>query len=110
MKSIAYNDKTDSVIVDEHVSRKILAYGNDLMAVEVHFKQGGVGAPHTHSHAQISYIVSGKFEFTTKDRKLIVGPGDSLYFESGASHGAVCLQEGTILDIFTPFRSDFLSQ
>ena len=109
MKSIVYGNQTGTTLLDEHVSRKILAYGSDLMAVEVHFSQGGVGADHSHPHAQISYILSGKFEYHTNQGTRVVSKGDSLYFPSKAVHGAVCLEEGTILDIFTPQRSDFVS-
>ena len=32
------------------VSRKILAQDTEMMAVEVHFEKGAIGAVHTHPH------------------------------------------------------------
>ena len=109
MKSIVYANQAETTVLNEFVSRNMLAYGSDLMAVEVCFLQGGIGADHSHPHAQISYILSGTFEYHTSDGTRIVGKGDSLYFPCGAIHGVVCIEGGTILDIFTPQRSDFLS-
>ena len=45
------------------VVRRVLAYSKDLMCVENTFEKGAVGALHHHPHTQITYIVSGEFEF-----------------------------------------------
>jgi quercetin dioxygenase-like cupin family protein len=34
--------------------------------------------------------------------------GDSTYKQPDIEHGAVCLEAGVLLDIFTPCRQDFL--
>ena len=52
------------------VKRKILAYGDALMQVEVHFEKGAVGAMHSHPHSQLTYVLSGEFEFTIGDDNL----------------------------------------
>ncbi len=93
----------------EGVTRKILAHSDNIMVCEMHFDKGAVGAPHSHPHEQVSYVISGKFEFTIDGEKIIVGPGDTTYKKPNVVHGAVCLEEGVMLDIFTPQREDFLS-
>ena len=92
------------------VSRKILAQDTDMMAVEVAFEAGAVGAVHTHPHVQISYVLSGKFEANMNGEKKIITAGDSYYTEPNLPHGVVCLEEGVLLDIFTPRREDFLTK
>jgi quercetin dioxygenase-like cupin family protein len=37
-----------------------------------------------------------------------VGPGDTLAFPPNIPHGTLCLEAGTLLDIFTPMREDFI--
>ena len=69
---------------------------------------GTVAARHRHPHEQITYVISGKFEFTVGDDTYTVGPGDSLYKQPNIEHGATCLEAGTLLDVFTPHREDFL--
>ena len=90
------------------VSRKILAYNEDLMSVEVRFEKGAVGAMHTHPHTQISYVLEGCFEATINGETKIISKGDTYITEPDAPHGVVCLESGALLDIFTPMRDDFI--
>ena len=108
MEKVYYN--RDSKIQDAgfKAERKVLAHSESLMVCEISFKKGGEGKLHSHVHEQASYIVSGKFEFTIDGEKFVVGPGDSLYMESGIEHGVLCLEDGVVVDIFTPERKDFL--
>ena len=88
--------------------RKILAYDENLMLVEMHFAKGSAGAAHTHPHTQISYVQEGVFEYFIEDDRRILGKGDSVVIESGRMHGCSCLEDGVLLDVFTPMRKDFI--
>lgn len=94
--------------VAEGLSRKVGAYNDNVMVVEVHFEAGTTAPLHHHVHEQITYVMSGKFEFTVGDKTYIVGAGDSLYKQPNIEHGATCLESGMLLDVFTPHREDFL--
>ena len=89
-------------------SRRVLAYTENLMIVEVNFEAGSVGSVHTHPHCQNTYVKSGRFRFTIDGEPVEVGPGDTIAFPSNIPHGTLCLEAGTLLDIFTPMREDFL--
>ena len=91
------------------VSRKVLAYCQEMMIVEVSFEKGGVGTVHKHSHIQNTYVKEGKFEFSIEGEVVTVSPGDTITFASNAEHGTLCLEKGVLIDIFTPMREDFLS-
>ena len=90
------------------VSRRILAHNGSLMQVEVHFTDGAIGPMHNHPHEQLTYVLSGEFEFTIGEEKQIVTAGDTLYKAPHVMHGCICLKPGTLLDTFTPVRDDFL--
>ena len=90
------------------VVRFVKSYTDEVMVVENHFKKGAVGAVHSHPHTQITYVVSGRFEFTIGDEKNIVTTGDTMLKKDGVPHGCVCLEEGVLLDIFSPMREDFV--
>lgn len=90
------------------VKRSIQAYNDDLMAVEVSFETGAVGADHTHPHTQCSYVLSGRFSYHIEGEAVELAAGDSIVVPSGLMHGTTCLEAGTLLDIFTPMRKDFL--
>jgi quercetin dioxygenase-like cupin family protein len=91
------------------VSRSLRARGGGLMAVEVVFASGGVGAVHTHPHEQISYCLSGSFSYTVEGETFSLGPGDSVYVAPDLRHGTACLEAGVLLDVFSPQRRDFLA-
>ena len=92
----------------EGVVRFVKSYTDEVMVVENRFEKGAVGAMHSHPHTQITYVVSGKFEFTIGDEKKIVTAGDTMLKKDGIPHGCVCLEEGILLDIFSPMREDFV--
>lgn len=111
MENINFVMGKDRAIIEvaDGVTRKKLAYSENLMACEMHFKKGAVGALHSHPHEQITYVVSGKFEFSIGGKKVIISAGDSTYKQPNIVHGAVCLEDGVLIDIFTPARKDFLA-
>lgn len=90
------------------VQRKILAHGGTMMGVEVRFETGAIGPLHSHPHEQLTYVLSGCFEFTIGDETHLVRAGDTLYKEPDIVHGCVCREAGVLLDTFTPQREDFL--
>lgn len=103
-----YNREIELEKCGEGVERKILAYTDELMCVENHFKKGAIGALHSHPHTQITYVVSGEFEFEIAGEKKIVKAGDSMLKKDSIEHGCLCLEEGILLDIFTPMRDEFV--
>ncbi len=90
------------------VSRKFLGWDNQIMMVKVNFEKGAIGSPHQHFHTQASYCAEGKFEFTIDGKKKIVNAGDGVYIEPNLMHGALCLEAGILIDVFSPVREDFL--
>lgn len=90
------------------VQRQVLGYDDKLMLVKVKFEKGGVGEPHSHPHAQASYVESGSFEMTIGDTKKIINKGDGYYVPPYTVHGCICLEKGMLVDSFSPCRWDFI--
>lgn len=105
-----YADDCKFETVSEGVKRRILAYGDQLMAVEVHFEKDAVGSLHSHPHTQLSYVLEGEFEFEINGNKNIVRKGDTLYKVPNIVHGCRCTERGILLDVFTPYREDFIAR
>jgi len=101
-------DKMEWEVLGGGVSRKFLGFDNQIMMVLVKFEKGALGAPHQHFHTQATYCVSGKFEFEIDGEKQIVQAGDGVYIQPNLLHSAICLQEGMLIDTFSPVREDFL--
>lgn len=85
-----------------------MSYTDELMVVKVAFEKGSIGALHNHVHTQMSYVESGTFEITIENLKQVVKAGDTYYIPPNKVHGAICLEKGILIDIFTPHREDFV--
>ena len=107
MKVIRQRD-IDWKVVGEGMKMKVLSYGENLMMTIVEFEKGTTAPMHSHPHEQISYILEGKFVYRMDGEEKIMEKGDSVYVPSGAKHNVTALENGIILDVFTPIRRDFL--
>lgn len=94
--------------IDKGVQRKILSYNNELMLVQVQFEKGGIGKLHHHFHRQVSFIESGSFEVSINNVRKILRQGDSYIVAPNEVHGVIALENGSIVDVFTPAREEFI--
>lgn len=108
MNTFIQNDDIEWEILDDKVQRKILSYDDSLMLVKVAFQAGAIGQVHLHEHVQISYVESGKFEIEIAHEKQILRKGDVFHVPPNVLHGAVCLEDGVLIDAFSPMRTDFI--
>jgi quercetin dioxygenase-like cupin family protein len=108
--SFLQTSTTDWEEVEPGIQRKILGYDDHLMLVQVHFEKGGIGAEHQHHHSQSTYVASGVFEITIDGISKKLVKGDSFYVPPNTLHGAVCVEEGELIDAFSPVRGDFIDQ
>ena len=92
----------------EGIRRKILTYDAEVMMVRVAFEAGAVGAAHSHPHVQCSLVEQGVFDITIAGRTERLKQGDSFLVPPSAIHGAVAIEAGVLLDVFTPMREDFV--
>lgn len=102
------DEETNLEVVDTGVKRKILGYNGNLMMVKIYFDLGAIGAKHSHSHSQTSYIEKGKFEVTIDYETNTLTGGDAFYVPPDIVHGVKALEPGVLIDVFNPIREDFL--
>jgi quercetin dioxygenase-like cupin family protein len=111
------NQPTTFVRTEDHdwegvgngVKRKILSYDSGLMMVHVRFTKGAIGSVHTHPHRQVTFVELGSFEVQIAKAKTILRKGDSFIVPPDVEHGVVALEDGDLVDVFTPAREDFLA-
>ncbi len=103
-----FEDQTEWVQLNEMTRRQVLGYDEKMMLVKIEFKAGGIGYTHQHEHCQCTYVVSGTFEFQIGEETRLVKAGDGLYMEPNVLHGVKCIEEGVLIDTFSPLREDFL--
>ena len=93
---------------DTGITRKIIGYDVNIMMVRVQFETDAIGYEHQHHHSQSTYIESGVFEITIAGEKQVLKKGDGFFVPPNTLHGAVCKDAGVLIDVFSPFREDFL--
>jgi quercetin dioxygenase-like cupin family protein len=96
--------------VGDGVQRQILGHDPHLMMVCVKFNKGSIGPIHRHPHRQVTFVESGSFEVHIGSEKKILKKGDCFFAPSDVDHGVVAMEAGTLVDVFTPTREDFLAQ
>jgi quercetin dioxygenase-like cupin family protein len=112
MKQSSACIKTDDLTWEaagDGVKRKILGYDSGLMMVHVRFAKGAIGYVHKHPHRQVTFVEQGSFEVQIGQVKTILRKGDSFIVPPDVEHGVVAIENGDLLDVFTPAREDFLA-
>lgn len=89
------------------ITRQILGHNDELMLVKAIFETGSEGYQHEHYHSQVSYVESGVFDVTIDGVTKRQSAGDSYFIPPHVMHGAICIEAGVLLDMFSPIREDF---
>lgn len=110
-KTFVCENETKWETIGDGITRQILGYNGHIMMVKIKAeKSGPVGVEHAHYHPQVTYVSSGKFEFTIGNEKKVVTAGDGMYMEPDVRHSCICIEPGVIVDCFSPMREDFLKK
>ena len=107
-KNFIKGSEEKKVAVDKGILRQNLGYDDSLFVARVSFERGSIGYVHQHHHSQVAYVESGVFDFTVGSETQRLEAGDCSYIPPDTEHGAVCVEAGVLLDIFSPVREDFL--
>ena len=85
-----------------------IVHGVGLTMTRWEMETGALLADHSHPHAQITYIESGRYKFKTEGREPYeASAGDFLIFAPNEIHGGNVLEGGIVMDAFCPARDDF---
>lgn len=110
-KTFVKENETKWETIGDGITRQILGYDGHIMMVKIKAEKAGpVGVEHAHYHPQVTYVSSGKFEFTIGNEKKVVTAGDGMYMEPDVRHSCICIEPGIIVDCFSPMREDFLKK
>jgi len=93
--------------VDLGIKRQILGHNDELLLVKAIFETGAEGYQHEHYHSQVTYVESGVFDVTIDGETKRQSAGDSYFIPPHVMHGAICIEAGVLLDMFSPIREDF---
>ena len=91
------------------LKRRVLAYNEKLFLAEHAMVKGWAGTVHSHPHDQIVYVVHGHLKVTCQGETFEIRTGDTFVVRGGVEHGASALEESLVIDVFTPWREDYIA-
>jgi quercetin dioxygenase-like cupin family protein len=89
--------------------RRILAHNDKMMLVEHRMVETWIGSRHSHPHDQMVYVIKGRLRFYCGDQEFVARAGDSFVLKGGIEHSARALEAAIVLDVFTPYRADYVN-
>ena len=107
-KTLISDHSIEWLDLGEGIQRKVMAFNDQMMIVKVAFEKGSIGALHQHPHTQASYVSKGVFDINIAGKTQRLSAGDVYFVPTGQNHGAVCIESGELIDVFTPVREDFV--
>jgi quercetin dioxygenase-like cupin family protein len=90
--------------------RRVLAHNDKMMLVEHRMERTWVGTRHSHPHDQMVYVIKGRLRFSCgTEQEFEAREGDSFVLKGGIEHSAFALEPAIVLDVFTPYRADYVA-
>ena len=74
---------------------------------EVELAKDTVVPMHQHPHEQLTYVISGRFEFTIDGETTVLEPRMAALIPGNALHGGRTLTDCRVLDVFAPVREEY---
>lgn len=92
----------------KNVSFEVLSIGKKTMVTKMNYKLGDQVPFHSHPNEQSGYIISGKYKIIFQNSREILNVGDSYSIPENILHSWEVIEEGEVLDVFSPIRKDYL--
>ena len=90
------------------VSFEVLAVGQKSMVTQMNYKVGDKVPLHSHPNEQSGYVISGKYRIQYLNINEILNPGDSYSIPANIEHSWEVIENGEVIDTFTPPRQDYI--
>lgn len=88
-----------------------LAVGEKSMVTKMNYVKGNYATTHQHPHEQCGYVISGQHRLiveTDPRVDVVLTAGDSYAIPGDTPHSFEVLEDGEVVDVFTPQREDYL--
>jgi quercetin dioxygenase-like cupin family protein len=97
-----------AVVAFPGVVRRLLGSGTALSLVEIQIASGHAVPEHAHPHEQAGQVALGRVRFTIGEQTVELERGDAYLIPGGMTHHVVALEPATLIEAFSPVRTDFL--
>ena len=90
------------------ITAQTLVHGDLTHMIKFRVKKGTVMPTHAHENEQIGYLLEGKMILTLDKVDHELKAGDSWAITSNIPHSVTMIEDGVIIDVFSPLREDYL--
>ncbi len=91
------------------ITRRTLAYNDDVMLCHFELKKGAVIPLHSHAPSQIGYVAKGRAKFLAENDadSYERGEGEAYVIDPNVTHGAEALEDTVFIECFNPMRPEY---
>ncbi|MDR3629121.1 MAG: cupin domain-containing protein [Desulfocapsaceae bacterium] len=86
----------------------LLSHGPESMIAKMLYKKEDNVPFHKHPNKQSGYVISGKYRIVFGKNDQVIGPGDSYTLSRDVEYRIEIIDQGQVLDVFSPPRKDYL--
>lgn len=86
----------------------VLAVGQKSMVTRMNFLVGNSVPMHSHPNEQSGYVISGKHRIKYLNIDEVLHAGDSYSIPENIEHSWEVIENGEVIDVFTPPRFDYM--
>lgn len=90
------------------IRMKTLVHGDKTLLTEFRLAEGKELPRHDHLYEQTGYLVKGRIRIHIGPESFEAEPGDSWTIPGNVEHGADCLENSVVVEVFSPVREDYL--
>ena len=87
---------------------EVLATGAKSMVTKMNYKIDDKVPFHSHPNEQAGYVISGEYIIEYGQIKETLRRGDSYCIPENVEHSWEVIEEGEVIDVFSPPREDYL--
>lgn len=107
MRNVVYKDKAFKRQFFG-VDFLVLSMGSNTMVTKMLYKDKDRVPFHSHESEQSGYVISGKYKLIFENEEHYLQKGDSYSILSNVEHSIEIIEEGEVIDIFSPIREDYI--
>lgn len=86
----------------------VLSIGETSMVTKMLYKTTDFVPFHQHPNEQSGYVISGVYKLKIEDKEYLLSQGDAYSIPANREHSIEIIEEGEVLDVFSPIRQDYL--
>ena len=91
------------------IRRQTITTGEKMYQMRAHLEAGSELPEHRHPQDQILHVISGRLRVIVAGVPHELGAGESFYLRADVPHGAQTIETASVIDTFSPPRSDYLA-